>query len=42
MIVEDLHVVGVAVFPPENDTPLVIDANAVKVFPVAFKQFEPV
>ena len=42
MVIRDFHVVGVAVFPAETDAPLVVDADAVLAFPVAFERFEPV
>lgn len=36
MIVEDLHVMSVAIFPSENDAPLAVDTDAVEAFSIAF------
>lgn len=42
MIVGDLYVEGVSVFPAEADVPLVIDADATLAFAVAGEGFQPV
>ena len=33
---------SMAILPSENDAPLVVEADAVKIFPVSAQQFEPV
>jgi hypothetical protein len=42
VIVDDFHFVSVARTPPEPDTPLVIDSNAVLTGSVAFQRFKPI
>jgi hypothetical protein len=42
MVVHNLHIVGVIVFPVETDPPLIIDADTVLALPVAGKRLKPV
>lgn len=43
MVIDDLHILGIAVFAPSKaDTPLIVDANAVLPFPVAAELLETV
>jgi hypothetical protein len=42
VIIDDLHLVGIAVIPDEADAPLVVDADAVLSFAVALECFESV
>ena len=42
MVIDDLDFVGVSVAPDKADTPLVVDADAVRSRPMAFESFEPV
>lgn len=42
MIIDYLNVVGVALAPTKANSPLVVDANAVLAFSVAFQRFEPI
>jgi hypothetical protein len=42
MVIHNLHIAGVVVFPPETDPPLIIDADTVLALPVAGKRLEPV
>lgn len=42
MVVNYLHLFGATVFPDEDDTPLLIDSDAVKSFQVSRKRFKPV
>ena len=42
MVIHDLHVERIAVFPAKNDPPLVVDANRVKAFPITFESFSPI
>lgn len=42
VIVDDFHVEGVAVFPPEADTPLVVDADAPFTLAITGKLFQAV
>ena len=37
MVIDDFHIIGVAVSPCKANTPLIVDANTVLAFPVAFK-----
>ncbi len=40
MIIHDFHVVGIAFAPNKTDAPLVIDADAVLPFSIAFQCFQ--
>lgn len=42
MIIDDLNIEGVAVFPAKTDPPLIIDANAMLAGPIAFELLQPV
>jgi hypothetical protein len=42
MIINNFHVVGVAICPAKADAPLAVDSNAVLAFAAAFERFEPV
>jgi hypothetical protein len=42
MIIDDLDVVGVTVFPPETDTPLVIDSDAILALSVSGQLLVPI
>src|SRR5258708_2185987 len=42
MIIDDLHVEGIAVFPAETDAVLVVDPHAVLPLPVSFQSFQAV
>ena len=42
MVVDDLYVFGTAVSPPEADTVLVVDADAVLSAAISFQGLEPV
>ncbi|HEX4293801.1 MAG TPA: hypothetical protein VHZ29_06685 [Rhizomicrobium sp.] len=42
MIIHDFHVPGIAVTPPEIDSPLIVDTNAVSARPIAFQAFQAV
>lgn len=42
MVIDDLHVIGVAIAPDKADAPWVIDANAVLTFSFALKGFQMV
>jgi len=42
MIVNELNVVALAIVPPQYDSPLVIDANAMKPRPATTKCLEPI
>jgi len=42
MIVHDLDVVGLTVFPPEADPPLVVDANAVLTRAISVKLLQTI
>jgi len=40
MVVDDLHVEGVALLPPETDSPLVVHANTPLTFSVSVQLFQ--
>jgi hypothetical protein len=40
VVIDNLHIVGIPVTPDKADAPLIIDANAVLPFSVAFKRFQ--
>ena len=40
MIVHDFHIVGIAVAPNKADAPLVVNADAVLSFSIAFQRFQ--
>jgi hypothetical protein len=40
MVVDNLHVVGVTLFPAEADPPLVVDTDAVLTATIAVKLFQ--
>ena len=42
MIVDELHVVGIARHPPKADAPLIVDADTVLAGTVAFELFQPI
>jgi len=42
VIVHDLHVIGIAIFPCEAHSELIIDPNAVLSFTIAFERFQPI
>ncbi len=42
MIINDLHIVGVAFPPDEADSPLAVDANAMLPFPFALQSLKTV
>jgi len=42
MVINDLDIPGVLVAPDKADAPLVVDADAVLPFPVAFQRFKAV
>lgn len=42
MIVGDLDIVDTFVLPSENDSPLIVDANAVLAGSISAKDFEPI
>ncbi len=42
MVIGDLDLAGIAVIPFKADSPLIVDSNAILVFPVAAHPFEPV
>ena len=42
VVIDDFHVVRIAVTPAEADAPLVIDPNAVLSFAFAFERLQPV
>ena len=42
MGVNNLNIFGAVLAPAKTDSPLVVDANAVLVFPIAFKRLKPI
>jgi hypothetical protein len=40
MVIDNLHIVGIPVAPDKADAPLIVDANTVLPFSVAFKRFQ--
>ena len=42
MVINDFNVIGVAVAPYKANTPLIVDADTVLSFPVAFKGFQTI
>ena len=42
MVINDLNLVGVDVFPDENDPPLLVDPNAVKFTQIAGQFFKSI
>lgn len=42
MVIDDLHVVGIAILPVEADTPLLVDPDAVLSPSIPFQGFEAV
>ena len=40
MVIDNLHIVGIPVSPDKTDAPLIVDANTVLPFSVAFKRFQ--
>jgi len=42
MVIYNLDILGVTVRPPEADTPLVVDPNAMLISTFTFQQFKPV
>jgi hypothetical protein len=39
MVIRDLHIVSVVVFPGKTDPPLIVDPDAVPAFPFSFQGF---
>ena len=42
MVIHDFDVMRIGVSPPEADTPLVVDSNAVLTFPVSCQSFQSI
>jgi len=42
VVVGDFYIVGIATFPPETDSVLVIDPDAELALPITFQSFQPV
>jgi len=42
VVVHNLHVVGVPVVPPEADTPLIVNPDAVLPGPIPLQRFQPI
>ena len=42
MIIKDFYVMGIAAFPNEADTPLIVNSNAMLPRSIAFQFFKPV
>ena len=42
MIIHNFHVVDIAIAPSKTDAPLVVDANAVLPFSIAFQRFQAI
>ena len=42
VVIDDLHIVGVTIYPAEADAPLVIYPDAVLALEVTFERFKPV
>ena len=42
MVVDDFHLVGVAVTPTKANPPLIVDADAVLTFPISTQCFQTV
>lgn len=42
MVVGNFYIVGIATFPPETDSVLVIDPDTELALPIAFQSFQPV
>lgn len=42
MVVNDLYVIGVALFPVKTDTPPIIDPDAVLTFPILLRRLQVV
>ena len=42
MVVDDFHIVGIAVFPDKADAPLLVDANAVLAEAITFEGLESI
>jgi len=40
VVIDNLHLVGIPIAPDKTDSPLVVDANTVLPFSVAFKSFQ--
>jgi hypothetical protein len=42
VVVDDFDVIGVAAMPPETNSPLIVDTDAVPAFAIALQGFEPI
>ena len=42
MVIDDFHIVRIAVLPTETDTPLIVDPDAVLAVPIAGEVLQPI
>ena len=42
MVINDLNIVGARIWPPEHNTPLIVDTNAMETCKISSQQFQPV